>query len=106
MDAKLRPRPCRAQEELSAPRVHVISPQCAHPCPRRAGALSGRPDRGTISMRPSAVVCFPSAVIFQLRHMSHTITIRLTKQLADWLEDTARRAGVSQGQVVRDQLEK
>lgn len=38
--------------------------------------------------------------------MSHTITIRLNKNLADWLEETARRTGVSQGKVVRDQLEK
>ena len=37
--------------------------------------------------------------------MSHTITVRLTKALAIWLEDTAKR-GVSQGQIVRDQLEK
>jgi hypothetical protein len=38
--------------------------------------------------------------------MSHTITIRLNKDLADWLAETARRTGVSQGKVVRDQLEK
>ncbi len=38
--------------------------------------------------------------------MSHTITIRLTHELAAWLEDTAARTGVSQGKIVRDQLEK
>lgn len=38
--------------------------------------------------------------------MSQTITIRLTKDLADWLEDAAARSGVSQGKIVRDQLEK
>jgi predicted DNA-binding protein len=38
--------------------------------------------------------------------MSQTITIRLTKDLAKWLEDTAARAGVSQGQLVREQIEK
>jgi hypothetical protein len=38
--------------------------------------------------------------------MSHTITIRVTKDLAEWLEETAFRSGVSQGQVVREQLEK
>jgi hypothetical protein len=38
--------------------------------------------------------------------MSHTITIRLSKELAGWLEDTAAQTGVSQGQLVRDQLEK
>jgi predicted DNA-binding protein len=38
--------------------------------------------------------------------MSHTITIRLNKELSSWLEKTASRTGLSQGQIVRDQLEK
>jgi hypothetical protein len=38
--------------------------------------------------------------------MSHTITIRLGKELASWLEETSRRTGVAQGQIVREQLEK
>ncbi len=38
--------------------------------------------------------------------MSHTITIRLTKELATWLEDTASSTGVSQGRIVREQLER
>lgn len=38
--------------------------------------------------------------------MSHTITIRLNKELAEWLAETAERTGVPQGKVVRDQLEK
>ena len=38
--------------------------------------------------------------------MSHTITIRLTKELAEWLAQTAARNGVPQGQLIRDQLEK
>jgi hypothetical protein len=38
--------------------------------------------------------------------MSHTITIRLTKDLAEWLADTAKRTGVPQGKLVRDHLEK
>jgi hypothetical protein len=37
--------------------------------------------------------------------MSHTITVRLTKDLADWLEQVAARSGVSQGKLIRDQLE-
>jgi hypothetical protein len=40
------------------------------------------------------------------RHMSHTITIRLSRELAEWLAETAERTGVPQGKVVRDQLEK
>jgi hypothetical protein len=38
--------------------------------------------------------------------MGLTITIRLTKELAAWLETTAAKSGVSQGRLVRDQLEK
>ncbi|HEX3624616.1 MAG TPA: hypothetical protein VH280_04230 [Verrucomicrobiae bacterium] len=38
--------------------------------------------------------------------MSQTLTIRLNKELASWLEETATRAGMSQGQLVREQLEK
>lgn len=37
--------------------------------------------------------------------MSHTITVRLTKELAAWVEQAALRSGVSQGKIVRDQLE-
>lgn len=38
--------------------------------------------------------------------MSNTISVRLDKDLATWLEETAQRTGRSQGQVVRDQLQK
>jgi len=38
--------------------------------------------------------------------MSHTITIRLTRELAAWLEEQAATTGVPQGKIVRDQLEK
>jgi hypothetical protein len=38
--------------------------------------------------------------------MSHTITVRVTKELAEWLEETAAQTGVSQGRLIRDQLEK
>ena len=38
--------------------------------------------------------------------MSHTITVRLTHELAEWLEETAARTGISQGQLVREQIEK
>ena len=38
--------------------------------------------------------------------MSQTITIRLTKDLSSWLEETAARTGVSQGELVRAQMEK
>lgn len=38
--------------------------------------------------------------------MSHTVTVRLDSELASWLEETARLSGVSQGQIVREQLSK
>lgn len=38
--------------------------------------------------------------------MSHTITVRLTRELADWLAETAERTGLPQGRLIRDQLEK
>jgi predicted DNA-binding protein len=38
--------------------------------------------------------------------MSHTITVRLPKELAEWLERTSARTGVAQGQIIRDQLER
>jgi hypothetical protein len=37
--------------------------------------------------------------------MSHTLTIRLDPELADWLEDQSRKTGLSQGKIVREQLE-
>ncbi len=37
--------------------------------------------------------------------MGHTITVRLNRQLAQWLEEVASRSGLSQGEIVRDQLE-
>ena len=38
--------------------------------------------------------------------MALTVTIRLTAKLAAWLKATAAKSGVSQGKLVRDQLEK
>jgi hypothetical protein len=38
--------------------------------------------------------------------MGRTITVRLTPELATWLEEQAARTGVPQGKIVRDQLER
>jgi len=38
--------------------------------------------------------------------MSHTITVRLTPKQAQWLQETALHTGVSQGQIIREQLER
>jgi predicted DNA-binding protein len=36
--------------------------------------------------------------------MGHTITVRLTSDLAEWLEETSSRTGLSQSQIIREQL--
>jgi len=36
--------------------------------------------------------------------MGHTITVRVDRTLAQWLEETSRRTGRSQGEIVREQL--
>ena len=38
--------------------------------------------------------------------MGQTITFRPTKKLAEWIEQAAARIGVSQGQLIREQLER
>ena len=38
--------------------------------------------------------------------MGHTITVRLDRDLATWLAHESEKTGVSQGKIVRDQLEK
>jgi hypothetical protein len=38
--------------------------------------------------------------------MSHTITVRLTEDLAKWLAGTAKRTGLPQGRIIREQLER
>lgn len=37
--------------------------------------------------------------------MGHTLTVRLESDLAAWLEQESRTTGLSQGKIVRDQLE-
>ena len=37
--------------------------------------------------------------------MGHTITVRLTPELAAWLKETSARTGVAQGAIIREQLE-
>ncbi len=44
--------------------------------------------------------------MLQYGHMSDTITIRLTEELATWLRSTARKTGVPVGRLVREQLER
>jgi ribbon-helix-helix protein len=37
--------------------------------------------------------------------MSHTLTIRLTEELMEWLKETSRKTGVPVGRLIRQQLE-
>ena len=37
--------------------------------------------------------------------MGNTITIRVPKDLSAWLKEKSARTGISQGQIVREQLE-
>jgi hypothetical protein len=37
--------------------------------------------------------------------MSHTLTIRLTEELLEWLRGLSRRTGVPVGRLIRQQLE-
>ncbi|MBA2585252.1 MAG: hypothetical protein H0U99_02065 [Chthoniobacterales bacterium] len=37
--------------------------------------------------------------------MSNTVTLRVPKTLAAWLQEKSARTGISQGQIVREQLE-
>lgn len=46
----------------------------------------------------------PSVIHFC--HMGHTLTIRIDEELAAWLEAEAARTGVSQGKIVRDELQR
>ena len=38
--------------------------------------------------------------------MGRTITIRLTPDLAEWLEAASRRTGLPQGRIVREEIER
>ena len=38
--------------------------------------------------------------------MSRTLTIRITDEIADWLEQMSRRTGIPAGRIIREQLER
>ncbi len=38
--------------------------------------------------------------------VNHTLTVRLNKELAAWLKETASATGLSRSQIIRAQLEK
>jgi predicted transcriptional regulator len=49
--------------------------------------------------------CAERAARLHFCRMSNTVTVRLPEDLAAWLSAAARRRGVSQGRIIRDQLE-
>ena len=44
--------------------------------------------------------------VLRLVQMSNTLTIRLPKELAEWLSETSRKTGVPRGRIVREELER
>jgi predicted transcriptional regulator len=44
--------------------------------------------------------------VLHYEQMSNTITVRLPEDLAEWLDQSARRAGVPKGRLVRAELER
>ncbi len=50
--------------------------------------------------------CSDALRVLHLVIMSHTITVRLPKELAEWLQQTSERTGIPQGRIIREQLER
>lgn len=44
--------------------------------------------------------------MLRCKQMRNTFSIRLPEDLASWLDDTARKAGIPRGRLVRMELEK
>jgi hypothetical protein len=44
--------------------------------------------------------------VLQFHQMRNTITVRLPEDLAAWLESTAKKSGIPQGRIIREQLDK
>ena len=51
------------------------------------------------------VVLSSSTVVNRVLPMTQTITIRLTKELAEWLDTAAEQAGISPDKLAREQLD-
>ena len=44
--------------------------------------------------------------VLHSKQMRNTITVRLPDEIAEWLKTAASKTGVSQGNIIRNQLEK
>ena len=96
--------------------LHISLPDGApQSSPGSRDLRSPKPSERTWSIAPCKAVCagpfgrlasdLPARVL-RYRLMSQTITVRLTPELAEWLAATARKTGLTQGKIIRDQLEK
>jgi hypothetical protein len=45
-------------------------------------------------------------VVLHFWQMRNTITVRITEEIAVWLEEVSRKTGLPRGRIIRDQLEK
>jgi hypothetical protein len=50
--------------------------------------------------------CGLNYIVLLFCRMSHTITLRLSKELVTWLEQASKRSGIPKGRIIREQLEK
>jgi predicted transcriptional regulator len=48
----------------------------------------------------------PPRLVLHLKQMGNTFTVRLPRDLAEWLDQTARSSGTSRGQIIRLELER
>jgi hypothetical protein len=48
----------------------------------------------------------PFRGVLHFEQMSNTITVRLPDDLAEWLDQTARKTGTPKGRIIREELEK
>ena len=64
-----------------------------------------RPDYDWAVGAPAPWAGTASLSVLQSCQMGHTVTLRVPDDLAAWLQETAARAGVSQGHLVREKLE-
>jgi len=54
----------------------------------------------------TAVVDGHFRIVLQFERMSQTITVRLTAELAEWLQEKVRQTGLPAGRIIREQLER
>jgi predicted DNA-binding protein len=56
--------------------------------------------------KPFTAGCWHRSGVVHFSTMSHTITVRLPRDLAEWLQQTSQRTGIPQGRIIREQLER